>query len=126
MEGEEIKKENGKLKRMKNLKKWKPGQSGNPKGLPAGTVSITTAIRHKLLEIFPPGKNDKNKEKKLYLDKLVEGILENAIKHGDTRSQKDIWAYMDGHPKATIDIGADKDSLSELTEFFRAVAKHKK
>ncbi len=52
--------------------------------------------------------------------------MKNAIEHGETRSQKDIWSYMDGAPKQTLDIGADKDSLEELTGFFRAIGKRYK
>ena len=103
-----------------------PGKSGNPNGRPLGTVSVTEAIKRKLLEVFPASGKDQNKEKKLYLDKLVERILENGIQNGETRTQKDIWNYMDGQPKATIDIGADKESLADLTEFFRAIGKKKK
>lgn len=113
-------------KRTKKDTQFKKGQSGNPAGKAPGTVSITEAIKRKLLEVFPATGKDQNKEKKLYLDKLVERILENGIQNGETRTQKDIWNYMDGQPKATIDIGADKDSLSALTEFFRGVAKKKK
>ena len=120
-----IKKKKAKKNSLKNLKKFKKGESGNPKGRPQGSVSVTSAIKRKLLEVFPDTKGKKNKEKKLYLDKLVDGILKNAIENGEARSQRDIWAYMDGHPKATIDIGADKEDLDKLTKFFRIVAKKK-
>lgn len=112
-----------KVDKRKNLPQlFKKGQSGNPNGRPIGTVSVTEAIKRKLLEVFPEKDGTPNKEKRLYLDKLVERILENGIQNGESRTQKDIWAYMDGHPKATIDIGADKDSLGQLTEFFRSIA----
>ena len=113
-----------KRKTMPHL--FKKGQSGNPKGRPLGSVSVTEAVKRKLLEVFPATGSDQNKEKKLYLDKLVERILENGIQNGESRTQKDIWNYMDGQPKATIDIGADKESLADLTEFFRAIGKKKK
>ena len=107
---------------FKKGKDWK----GNKNGRPVGTVSVTEAVKRKLLEVFPASGKDQNKEKKLYLDKLVERILENGIQNGETRTQKDIWNYMDGQPKTTIDIGADKESLADLTEFFRAIGKKKK
>ena len=121
----EIKKEDGKIKRQKNLKPFKKGQSGNPRGRPPGTVSITDAIKRKLNEVYPSTKKDKNKKKRIYLEKIIDTILDNALIKKDPRTLEKIWAYMDGHPKATIDIGADKQSLAELTEFFRAIAKKK-
>ncbi len=104
---------------------WKKGQSGNPNGRPPGTVSITSAIKRKLLEVYPDVKHGDNKEKRLYLDKLVDGIFKNAIENQETRTQKDIWSYIDGQPKATVDIGVDKSSLEDLTGFFKAVANKK-
>ena len=59
------------------------------------------------------------------MEKIIETIFHNAIELKDARTLKDIWSYIDGQPKATIDIGADKDSLSELTEFFKSVATQK-
>ena len=113
-------------KRKAGGRPFKKGQSGNPAGRPIGSVSVTEAIKRKLLEVFPEKDGTPNKEKRIYLDKLVESIMRNALENGEARTQKDIWNYMDGQPKATIDIGADKDSLSELTEFFRLMGKKKK
>lgn len=118
----------GKLRSLKNLRPYEKGDKwkGNKNGRPLGSVSVTEAIKAKLQEVYPEKDGSKNKEKKLYLHKLVEAIMKNALENGESRTQKDIWAYMDGQPKATIDIGADKESLGELTEFFRAIAKKKK
>lgn len=116
-----------KIDKRKNLPQlFKKGKSGNPNGRPVGTISITEAIKRKLQEVFPDKDGTPNKEKRLYLDKLVESILKNALENGESRSQKDIWNYIDGFPKATIDIGADKDSLAVLTDYFRNIAKPKK
>lgn len=119
-----------KRKTMPHL--FKPGQSGNPKGKPPGAVSITGEIKAKLLKIYPEkqvigadGKKIK-KLKKTYLQKIIEAIFENAVVQKDTRTLNQIWAYIDGQPKATLDIGADKESLATLTEFFRGVGKKKK
>lgn len=127
---ENIQKTESKQRQLAGLKPFKKGQSGNPKGRPKGTVSITAEIRAKLLKIYPEkqatvigddGKKIK-KEKKTYLEMLIKSIFENAIKNKDTRMLNQIWAYIDGQPKATLDIGADKSSLEELTTMFRAMA----
>jgi hypothetical protein len=102
---------------------FKPGQSGNPAGKPSGTLSLTSIIKRKLAEIYD---SPVNKEaKKATIELLADQIIKNGIENGSERTQEKIWAYLDGHPKTTIDIGADKDSLGELTDFFRAVAKQK-
>lgn len=121
-------------KRFSGLKPFTKGQSGNPKGRPPGTVSITAEIKKKMLEIFPEPlteiTDDQGKKiiqaKKTYLEKTIEIIFETALKDKDTRVLTQMWAYMDGHPKATIDIGADKSSLDDLTDFFRLMAAPKK
>lgn len=103
---------------------FKPGQSGNPAGKPVGTLSLTAIIKKKLNEIYD---SPTNKEaKKVAIDILAEQIIKNGIDNGSERTQEKIWAYLDGHPKQTVDIGADKESLAELTTMFRAMAKKKK
>ncbi|MFA6386371.1 MAG: DUF5681 domain-containing protein [Candidatus Paceibacterota bacterium] len=84
-----------------NKGQFQPGTTGNPMGRPKGSLSITQAIKDKLQEVYP---GSDRKIKKTYLDKIVEGILKNAIEKGDTRSQKDIWAYIDGQPKVELEI----------------------
>lgn len=106
-----------------NLKPFKKGQSGNPKGRPKGTVSITTEIKNKLLKIYPKkvevtdpltGEKRLIKEKKLYLDKIIEAIFENGIELKDPRTLNQIWAYLDGSPKQTI-AGDKENPLRVIT-----------
>ena len=101
---------------------FKPGESGNPNGRPKGAISITAMVKERLKEVYP-GRD--NAEKKTYAQKIIDAIFDNAIKNNDSRTIKDVWAYIDGQPKATLDIGADKESLSELTDILRAIAKPK-
>lgn len=35
------------------------------------------------------------------------------------------WGYVDGTPKAKMDLDIKRDSIDELTDFFREVAKPK-
>lgn len=113
-----------KQRKLANLKPFKKGESGNPAGRPKGSVSITAGIKAMLEEQYLNIKDPE--EKKTYLQKIIESIFHNAIEAKDARSLKDIWAYIDGQPKQTMDLGVDKDSIEELTEFFRIVAKPKK
>jgi len=70
---------------------FKKGESGNPAGRPPGSVSITTAIKIKLLELTKD-------QKRTYLDVLIERILTKAIADVDPQIIKQIWSYLDGPP----------------------------
>ena len=72
-------------------KPWEKGQLGNPAGRPPGSVSITTAIKIKLLELTKD-------QQRTYLDVLIERILSKAITDVDPQIIKQIWSYLDGPP----------------------------
>lgn len=73
-------------------KGFEPGQSGNPKGRPPGSVSITAEIKKKLQEI-PEG------QQKSYLELLINRILKQAVVDGNEQMIKQIWSYIDGTPR---------------------------
>ena len=86
---------------------YKPGESGNPKGRPKGAgISITTEIKREL-ERIPEG------HKASYLQLLIKQILKKAILDGDGDMIKQIWNYLDGKPKESIDI-TDRTELEML------------
>ena len=69
---------------------------GRPKG---SGLSITTAIRRKLMELDP-----KNiKENATYITSLVDVIIESAIENKSEKMIKQIWNYIDGLPKAKVE-----------------------
>ena len=70
---------------------FKPGVSGNPAGRPKGSISITTKIK----QYF-----EKNPEE-------FEQLCKEYRNNKDYR--KLLWAYLDGQPKASLDIGMDDD-----------------
>jgi len=104
---------------------FKPGQSGNPKGRPPGTISLTTLIKQEL-DKCPDGK-----DKKTYADLIVKRILTKAIRDGDPQMIKTVWAYIDGLPKADITITdvkskVDKTSLAYKSYILWRTEKEKK
>ena len=99
--------------------KFKSGHSGNPKGRPEGSISITEMIKKKL-ESIPSGK------KKTRLETLVKKILDKAILGGDDLMIKQIWNYVDGMPKQKMEVDTTGIGLTELRVFFIGLAKEGK
>ncbi len=74
----------------KNLKPFKPGESGNPKGKKPGTLNITTIIKKKLKEVAPTDKAGRK-----YINLLAESLILNAMK-GNGTAIKSILDRVDG------------------------------
>ena len=70
---------------------------GGP-GRSVGSISITTEIK-KRLELI-----SKDKDKKQELEKLIDVILDKAIKEKDERMIKHIWNYIDGMPRQSMEL----------------------
>jgi len=93
--------ETPKDKRLKNLKKpWKPGQSGNPKGLPKGRKNFKTLFNEAIRKIA--------EEKKLPIDDperemVVKAVVE-ALK-GNYQYYRDIMDRNYGRPSEKDDEG---------------------
>jgi hypothetical protein len=78
----------------------------NREGRPKGSFSITSEIKKKLEEV-PEG------QKKSYLLLLIDRIMKQAIIDGDSRMIEKIWAYIDGMPKQSLEMGLDEE-LSQI------------
>lgn len=96
--------------------RFKKGQSGNPKGRPPGSVSITTEIKKRLQEM-PDG------QKKTYLELLINRILKLGVVDGNEQMIKVIWNYVDGMPNqlleadinvVTAEANKAKDALKNI------------
>lgn len=83
------------------MAKFKEGESGNPNGRPKGSISITSAIRKKLEAVNP-------KTKRLYVEDLVDMMIEKAVNEKDFRVIKEIWNHIDGSPRTTPEEVSDK------------------
>lgn len=94
------------------------GPSLNPGGRPIGSFSIVTILKQRMEEI-PIG------QVKQWKEQVADKIIEKAIVQGDPHMLKLLTSYMDGMPKQTVAIDADKESLETLTNFFREVANAK-
>ena len=111
-----------------NLKSWQPGQSGNPKGRPVGSVSLTAALKRELQE------HPEN------IDSIVAKWIEGA-KEGDSKARDTIIDRIEGKipdekiiiqkiqidvihrigamlPQAMIQAGVPKKQVNESLENF--------
>jgi hypothetical protein len=100
---------------IRNNGRFVPGVSGNPEGRPKGTLSVTAAIKAKLLEIEP-------KNQKTWLEGLIMAIMNNAIVEKNPLTQKIIWEMIDGKAKqplehsGSIAIRPEIKEILELTD----------
>jgi len=73
-----------------------PGISGNPKGRPKDSISLTSAIKRRLRELTPDGKREA-------IEMLADNIIQDALDSSDNM-RKLIWNYIDGLPKQSTKI----------------------
>lgn len=116
-------------RKVTNLKSWKKGQSGNPKGRPKKADCLTTLMREELEKVDP-----KDKEKRTHKELVVIATIELA-KEGNSTALKEVWERMDGKVKEKLEINQDstnaillaktlsRKELEELNERLEATAK---
>lgn len=95
----------------KSDKPWlfKKGQSGNPAGKPKGAKHFTTIVREAMKEEAKIVGGGTMEIEKAIGKKVVQMALD-----GNEQMIKLIWNYMDGTPKATLEIDdARKDETKE-------------
>jgi uncharacterized protein YpuA (DUF1002 family) len=98
--------------------RFKKGQSGNPKGRPPGSVSITTEIKKRLQEM-------PNGQKKTYLELLISRILKLGVVDGNEQMIKIIWNYVDGMPNQLLeaDINVVTSEANKAKEALKNILK---
>lgn len=106
-----------------NLTPFPPGVSGNPAGKPKGTKNFTTLVREALAKLATD--KDGKPMNESYEALLIKRILNKAISEGNPRMIELLWNYLDGKPPQKLDLGVDKESLADLTDFFRAMGQKK-
>ena len=83
-------------RRLANLRPFKPGQSGNPKGKPKGTISLVSILKKKLSEM---DRGSRKTFAELFIQKY---LLKKAIVDEDMRIMKDVIDRIDGKPTRSI------------------------
>lgn len=98
----------GKERRLANLKPFKPGQSGNPKGRPK-SVTLSEALRREL------AKEDPENTEQSYAEKIAQMLVSQAAE-GNVNAAKEIADRTEGKPRQAIDVQADLTDWRKLAK----------
>ncbi len=95
---------------LANLKPFKPGQSGNPKGRPK-SITMSEAYRRELAKVDP---NDA--QGRAFAEVLAEQMIIKA-RSGDVQAIKEITDRTEGKAKQTVTLSMDKrDQLEQAVQ----------
>ncbi len=100
--------------------KWKPGQSGNPKGRPAGSFSLVALLKEALQDLAFD--LDGKKMDKTHAQLLIKKMLKLAIKDGDVRMISQILNHVDGLPMQKTELTGKDGGPLEYTGVFEEFA----
>lgn len=89
-----------------NPSRWKPGQSGNPKGSPKRDESLTGLMRE-----FLRGIDEKTGKERRQM--FIEKAFKKAEEEGDNVTMKLIWNYLDGLPQGHLDLTSKGDTINQ-------------
>ena len=89
----------GRARSLANLRSWKPGQSGNPRGRARGSVNLTNAILRVLKQVAAPDKQ-KRKWAEFFAERLVTLACE-----GNAAAIREVLARVDGPAPTGADGG---------------------
>ncbi len=100
-------------KSAKNLVDWKPGQSGNPKGKPKGSISMTAALKD-YLEHETDDLDPRTNKKFTYKQKIILELVKKAHK-GDLPSIKEVLDRVEGKAVQKQEIEYSHVILGNIT-----------
>ena len=87
-----------------NLKSWKKGQSGNPKGRPKGSLNRSTIARKWLQTSSKILNPISGQEETLTQEDIGTLALIKKLRQGDVQAYKALLDSSYGQPKETIDL----------------------
>ncbi len=108
-------------KSKKNLKSWKKGTSGNPKGRKRGSKNFATLLKEILdiqtLTIDPfSGKKRYMSNRERMLFKLIVMSQKTTITNKDLKAMEMIMDREDGKPLQKQDITIDQNNAKQIKE----------
>ena len=85
--------------------RWKPGQSGNPKGRPKGIKYMSELLREQLDQV--PETIDGKPNTKTWRDLICDSILRAAVKGNQPAITKELLDRIEGKVKDTHQVEGD-------------------
>lgn len=105
MQRENSENDDGRERRLANLRPFQKGQSGNPKGRPKDAI-LTKEIRSQLNDVRDDGKTN--------AQAIVESMIERAVK-GDVRAADLIFNRIEGKPLQSVDLDLSVNTDWQMT-----------
>ena len=102
-----------------NLKPWRKGQSGNPKGRPRKADCLTSLLKEEIEKVDP-----KDKHKRTYMELIVIATMRLAMQ-GNAAALRGVWDRMDGKVKDEVEMKGSVDLAQRLIEGRERLAKHR-
>ncbi len=102
-----------------NLKPWRKGQSGNPKGRPRKADCLTSLLKEEIEKVDP-----KDKHKRTFRELIVIATMRLAMK-GNAAALREVWDRMDGKVKDAVEMTGSVDLVQRLLEGRERLAKHR-
>ena len=97
--------------------RWKPGQSGNPKGRPKKTVYLSEMLKEQLDEV--PETIDGKQNTKTWRDLICESILRAAVKGNQPAITKELLDRIEGKVTEKHDVTSGNEPLMNLLRKLR-------
>lgn len=82
--------------------KWKPGQSGNPKGRPKNIKYLSEMLREQLDQV--PDTIDGKKNTKTWRDLICDSILRAAVRGNQPAITKELLDRIEGKVKDKLEV----------------------
>ena len=103
-----------KARSLANLKPFRKGQSGNPKGRPKG-ISLSEAYRRVLAEV-----DESDPQRRTFAEILAEQMIGKA-KRGDVQAAREIADRVEGKPRQRLEI-SEQELDRQIEEALRVLA----
>jgi len=91
--------------------RFKPGQSGNPRGRPKGGQSIGQALQRALSDKV--GLRTQNGTRRVMVQEAIVRRIVHDATNGDTKAQRLLFALQERHPESGALAPAPSDLLAE-------------
>jgi len=105
--------------KLNNLKPWKKGQSGNPKGLPKGYIQtktlITKLIMEKITVTEGMERTKKTRQEVLILKAFADALSDNNTARARTQARESLFNRLEGKPVQPIGAPLEPAVILNIT-----------